>query len=426
LTVIDVSVAGDLVAGMRSALSIKFVNTGTGPCTDMVFKVGLPPGIVLLSGADRVVLPALPAGRAHVHDITLQARTAGPFDLVGTNFSYRDENDEPVRVTGLRIGLSVRTVPTAAPVRQPAGRLGVTCETAGLDLGAWDKLCILVTNNARIPLEDVTVAVTGPFAYPVPRSRISFLNPGKKARFTFHVNPAETGRHVPLTVRTTYTHRDGSGGSISGLQEDHLTLTVQSAAPPAPAAAAAQTILYLAANPRGLPPLRSDDEMRRVKERLQLSRHRSLYRIEPALAVRFDDISQSLVDHEPAVVHFSGHGDRNGNLYVEDARGRSTQVKPEGLAALFSLHSTTLRCVILNACYSERLAWHLTPHVGYVVGMRTEIGDIAAIEFSVGFYLGLFDGRPVPDAFARGRAHLLSRPGLAAEHRTPVLFPPGP
>lgn len=426
---IDVSVAGDLVAGQRSALSIRFVNTGTGPCRDVVFKVGLPPGIVLLGGTDRVELPVLPPGRTHVHEVTLQARAAGQVHLAGANFSYRDENDEPVRVTGWRAGLPVRAAAAAAPGRQPAGRLGVHCETPVLTLDVWDKLCILVTNDAGIPLQDVTVAVTGRFTEPVKLSRISALGPGVKARFTFHVHPAEAGPHVPLTVRTTFTHRDPSGSPLTRTQDDNLTLTVQPAAAPAapaPATAAAQTILYLAANPRDLRPLRSDDEMRRVKERLQLARNREQYRIEPALAVRFDDISQSLVDHEPTVVHFSGHGDRDGNLYIEDVRGRSTKATPEGLAALFSLHSTTLRCVILNACYSEHLAWKLAPHVGHVVGMRSEIGDAAAVEFSVGFYLALFDGRPIPEAFARGRAHLLGRPGLVTEHQTPVLFPPGP
>ncbi len=405
---------GDLVAGQRSVLTIALANTGRGPCSDVVFTVGMPPGTVLLGGVGRVVLPVLPAGRTHTYEITLRPRAAGRLDLTGTNFSYRDENDDPVRVTGFRVQLPVRAAPETAPAG-PLGRLGVTCETAALPLDAWDQLRILVSNDTGVPVREVTAAVTGPFTGDVPRSRIPVLEPGKRARFTFQVRPDEAGPHVPVTVRTAYTHR----GSI-GTQEDHLTVTVR----PSPASAPErQTVLYLAANPRGLPPLRSDDEMRRVKERLQLSRHRGEYRIEAALAVRFDDISQSLVDHEPEIVHFSGHGDPDGSLHVEDARGRSTTITPEGLAALFGLHSKTLRCVILNACYSERLARQLVPHVGHVVGMSDAIGDQAALEFSVGFYLSLFDGRSVPDSFARGRAHLLSRPGLVAEHQTPVLFP---
>jgi hypothetical protein len=58
--------------------------------------------------------------------------------------------------------------------------------------------------------------------------------------------------------------------------------------------------------------------------------------------------------------------------------------------------------------------------------MRYQIGDEAAIEFSVGFYLALFAGRTVPDAFAVGQAHILARPAIERQHLTPLIFPPGP
>ena len=38
----------------------------------------------------------------------------------------------------------------------------------------------------------------------------------------------------------------------------------------------------------------------------------------------------------------------------------------------------------------------MSQHIDYVVGMRWQIGDEAAIEFSVGFYTGLFAGHSVP------------------------------
>ncbi|MGI5242637.1 hypothetical protein [Dactylosporangium sp. CA-139066] len=87
--------------------------------------------------------------------------------------------------------------------------------------------------------------------------------------------------------------------------------------------------------------------------------------------------------------------------------------------------ASTIRCVVLNACYSERLARATAARIGHVIGMRYPIGDEAAIQFSVGFYTGLFAGATVPDAFARGRAHILARPGLGGEHGTPAIFPPG-
>ena len=96
---------------------------------------------------------------------------------------------------------------------------------------------------------------------------------------------------------------------------------------------------------------------------------------------------------------------------------------PEGLASLFGLHRATINCVIVNACYSERLARAMSQHIDHVVGMRSKIGDEAAIEFSVGFYTGLFAGHPVPEAFKRGLAHIQRSEATRPEYRTPLLLP---
>jgi hypothetical protein len=60
--------------------------------------------------------------------------------------------------------------------------------------------------------------------------------------------------------------------------------------------------------------------------------------------------------------------------------------------------------------------------IEYVVAMRGEIGDGAAILFSVGFYQGLFAGRPVPDAFSLGRTLLQAKQMAMPEYKTPVLL----
>ncbi|GAA3453766.1 hypothetical protein GCM10018962_55990 [Dactylosporangium matsuzakiense] len=170
-------------------------------------------------------------------------------------------------------------------------------------------------------------------------------------------------------------------------------------------------------------PLRSDLEMRKVREKLQRSRDRERFRLEWCPAARFEDISQALIDYEPQIVHFSGHGDENGNLCVEDELGDRDLVTPEGLADLFGQHRDSLRCVVVNACHSVQLAETLATRIQYTVGMRNMIADDASIQFSVGFYEGLFGGLPIPRAFARGCAHVRSRPGTEHQHRTPLLFP---
>ena len=71
------------------------------------------------------------------------------------------------------------------------------------------------------------------------------------------------------------------------------------------------------------------------------------------MSVRPADISQALLDVQPRIVHFSGHGMAEGALCFEDQAGEIHSVQPDFLAALFGQFSDQINCVILNACFSE-------------------------------------------------------------------------
>ena len=420
---IDVSVTpGELVAGRTSPVALTFANHGRGLCADVVFKLKLPPGLVLMGGADRVDIALLPAGRTHTHQLMVKVRQPGRYPLTSANFAYRDEFDRPVRVTDFQASLLATAAPRREPIKQPSGSPRVWCERDELELDAWENLPVMLTNTTGVPLVDVTVTVSGPLRGNGKQARIATLKPGATARAQLSVRATEGGPHVPVEVRTSYGHLDPAGATRTRVQQDTVHLVVRPAASTGPRE---RTILYLAASPRDLAPLRSDLEMRKVMDRLQLSQLRDRYRLEYRPAARFADISQALMDHQPYILHFSGHGDRDGNLCVEDERGCGDLLTPEGLADLFGQHRATLRCVVLNACYTRRLAEAIVVNIDHVIGMRNRIGDEAAIDFSEGFYLGLFGGMTVPEAFQRGRSHLRSRLATEAQYLTPVLFPPG-
>ncbi|MEL6490404.1 MAG: hypothetical protein AAFQ95_10610 [Cyanobacteria bacterium J06621_3] len=80
-------------------------------------------------------------------------------------------------------------------------------------------------------------------------------------------------------------------------------------------------ILILTANPKNSDKLRLDEEVREIQEGLQRfsygkavpSRSRDQFEIIAKWAVRPDDLRRALLDHEPNIVHFSGHGaEENG------------------------------------------------------------------------------------------------------------------
>lgn len=148
--------------------------------------------------------------------------------------------------------------------------------------------------------------------------------------------------------------------------------------------------------------LRLDEEVREIQAGLERARIREQFEIIAKWAVRPDDLRRALLDYEPEIVHFSGHGEENQGLVLENDSGQMQVVSSESLARLFSLFGG-IECVLLNACYSEAQAQAIHQHVDCVVGMNRTIGDRAAIKFAVGFYDALGAGRSYTDAYEFGR-----------------------
>ena len=177
-------------------------------------------------------------------------------------------------------------------------------------------------------------------------------------------------------------------------------------------------ILILAANPRDTEKLRLDEEVREIQEGLKLSKGRDQFEIISRWAVRTEDLRRALLEHEPHIVHFSGHGTGKQGLVLENEIGNVQLVSARALAGLFKLFPS-IECVLLNACYSERQAEAIAQHVNYVIGMSQAIGDKAGINFAIGFYDGLGYGRSFGEAFEFGQS-AIDLEGIS-EHLIPVL-----
>ena len=161
-------------------------------------------------------------------------------------------------------------------------------------------------------------------------------------------------------------------------------------------------ILILTADPKNTERLRLDEEVREIEASLQQARIRDQFEIISKWAVRPRDLRQALLNHEPQIVHFSGHGAGDRGLVLEDDIGMLKPVSTESLVRLFKLFRTKVECVLLNACYSEVQADAIHQHIDCVVGMNQAVGDRAAIEFAKGFYDALGAGRTYADAFEFG------------------------
>jgi hypothetical protein len=165
-------------------------------------------------------------------------------------------------------------------------------------------------------------------------------------------------------------------------------------------------ILFLAANPADRDYLRLEAEMRDIDLALQQTAFRDRFDITRHGAVRAADLQGYLLRHKPDIVHFSGHGDSSSEIVLEDSSGKSHPVSVRALSKLFSVLKDDIRCVVLNACYSEQQAKAIAEHVDCVTGMSKAIGDKAAISFAIAFYRALGYGRSVQTAFDLGCAQI--------------------
>lgn len=158
------------------------------------------------------------------------------------------------------------------------------------------------------------------------------------------------------------------------------------------------TVLFLAANPRDTTRLALDEEARDIEAKIRAAEHRDLLQLETRWAVRPDDLLQAMNEHEPTVLHFSGHGEPDG-IVLQGDDGRATRVAAPALAALCRAFVPRPRLVVLNACYSEPQARALVEVVDCAVGLPATVGDRAARTFAASFYRALGFGRPVQQAY---------------------------
>lgn len=233
--------------------------------------------------------------------------------------------------------------------------------------------------------------------------------PARPAQIVFDNRGMRVGGNVYQAGRNQYfgsAHAEGGGTA-------RVTNVFGSpaATPGAMSSSAAPvSILFLAANPLDTPRLRLDQEARQVDAALRQARYGERFHLAQHWAVRGDDLLDALLRHRPAIVHFAGHGDDQGQLYLEDATGRAAAITP---AALVGLVGATggVRCAVLNACWSDALADALLAAVLCVVGMNADVGDATAVAFAAGFYRALADGESVAAAVATGRAKAMAEGG---------------
>ncbi len=179
-----------------------------------------------------------------------------------------------------------------------------------------------------------------------------------------------------------------------------------------------KTILILAANPTSTSRLRLDEEVREIDEGLRRANKRAEFKLEQKWAVRQRDFYRAMLDCQPQIVHFCGHGAGEDGIVLNDEMGQPALISADALGSMFKLFATKgVDCVLLNACYSLVQAEAISQHVNYVIGMNSTVGDKAAVAFAVAFYDAIAAGEEVEFAYELSCSQMIG----FLEQQTPVL-----
>ncbi|MCL2928268.1 MAG: alpha/beta hydrolase [Trichodesmium sp. MAG_R01] len=164
-------------------------------------------------------------------------------------------------------------------------------------------------------------------------------------------------------------------------------------------------VLVLAANPTGTQPLQLKEETELIRKKLQQTEFGKNYIVYGEENAFIEDLSKYLLKYEPRILHFSGHGNSQGEIILNNRQGEAEVLPLETLSELLSIvrkDGKPIECVVFNACFSLKKADAVADQVGCVIGMKKEIDDDSALIFAEEFYQGLAYKRSYYKAFQLG------------------------
>lgn len=164
-------------------------------------------------------------------------------------------------------------------------------------------------------------------------------------------------------------------------------------------------ILMLAASPKDLGKLALEQEHVLLRNRMRQNLEAANCELLFEWAVRPLDLQLALKNNKPHVIHFAGHGNREG-IWLEDDEGKSLPLSKEVLAVLLDAGRPELRLVMLNACSSTQQLDKLREVVDFIIGTRAPVLDEVALCFTAHFYESVAVGNGVRDAFLKAQGKL--------------------
>src|SRR4051812_22758694 len=159
---------------------------------------------------------------------------------------------------------------------------------------------------------------------------------------------------------------------------------------------ARKLILFLAANPDGASQLALDQEYAAIDSELRLAPNREDFELCSRWAVGVDEMARHLMELQPTIIHFSGHGTcrrptsggcasntrgvamaapGNAGICLRGEQGEAQVVTAEAMATMIGSCAEAARVVVLNSCHSDAQVDELCAVVDCAIGMPQAIRD---------------------------------------------------
>jgi hypothetical protein len=181
------------------------------------------------------------------------------------------------------------------------------------------------------------------------------------------------------------------------------------------------TFLFVAANPSDETRLKSLIEYEKIKDLLELQK---IYVYLPVFAATTDRLIKALKKN-PNIVHFAGHGNKDGIKLLNRDNDTGTLASNQTLIELFDPFKEHIRLVVLNSCFSKSQAKDISQLGIYVIGMSDELNEDKeiAIIFSSTLYNVLAENLNIEKAFKSATA--LYHSEFDGESNKPELWKDG-
>jgi tetratricopeptide (TPR) repeat protein len=167
-----------------------------------------------------------------------------------------------------------------------------------------------------------------------------------------------------------------------------------------------QLVLFLSATPNDQEELKFVEAYKDIKAKVEGATYNEQFDCRQDNKVSIEEMQTYLWKLKPQIVHFFGHGEK-GYLMLQDANGEVEEAQIKPFAEMFGILNNRggiskeqrIRCVVLCACSSGKIAEAVSKYVEFAIGTIAPISEESARIFAKIFYFHLCSGDSLQDAF---------------------------